>query len=103
MKSKWVMPICPTCGTFYPDENQMSVHDDIPDMDILSFGPYHMSLEYRQALYAEFPGYTTHEIVATFLGYNPIFPSQETWDRIRDNNDEYEQTTDTDSVSSESI
>lgn len=55
----------------------------VPPPDVLEFGPYALDEEYRRALYEEYPCYTTEEIIGTFLGHNPYFPSQVAWQNAR--------------------
>jgi len=53
--------------------------DSIPPLNMYKFGKYEIDTDYRQELYEEYPFYTGEEIVGTYLGHNPYFPSQEEW------------------------
>jgi len=57
----------------------------VPPPSVLQFGSHIIDVEYRAALYAEYPFYTAEEVVGSFLGHNPHFPSQpEFWDKQLD-------------------
>ena len=47
----------------------------IPPLNVCRFGHVTMDREYREALYQRHPHYTAEEIVGTFLGHNPHYPS----------------------------
>ena len=51
----------------------------VPPPDQYIFGEYHIDPEYRKLLYGEYPFYTGEEIVGSYLGYNPYFPSEQEW------------------------
>ena len=54
----------------------------IPPLNVCRFGHVTMDQEYREALYQNHPHYTAEEIVGTFLGHNPHYPSgkeEEDW------------------------
>jgi hypothetical protein len=70
---------CQTCGKKAHNFEREEVFYCVPPKSILKFGPYKIDVDYRNALYNEFPFYTTEEIVGSFLGYNPNFPSQAIW------------------------
>ena len=53
--------------------------DCVPPPEMCIFGPYKIDPEYRKQLYIEFPFYTGEEVVGSYLGHNPYFPSQEEW------------------------
>jgi len=53
--------------------------DRVPPPEMCNFGPYQIDPEYRKQLYIQFPNYTGEEVVGSYLGYNPHFPSQEEW------------------------
>lgn len=55
----------------------------VPPPEQLEFGSYVLDEEYKRKLYEEFPYYTSEEIVGTFLGHNPHFPSQVAWENAR--------------------
>lgn len=81
----------------------------IPLPETLTFGQHTIDARYRAALYAEYPFYTIEEIVGSYLGNNPYYPSQEVWIDLQDNSstlyckrntdDEAEYDTDTDTDS----
>ena len=74
----------------------------IPPLHVLEFGKYTMSFPYRKALYEFAPYYTTEEVVGSYLGYNPNFPSEEDWtneqceDEEDDSDDDSEEDDDSD-------
>lgn len=77
---------CQTCGEKahnFEIEESMSC---VPPLEILRFGRYELSSEYRQALYKEYPMYSAEEIVGAYLGHNPSFPSQDNWYKEQDKN-----------------
>ena len=51
--------------------------DAIPPRERLQFGPHTIDQTYRDAMFDEFPDYTAEEVVGSFLGKNPHFPSQD--------------------------
>tara|TARA_B110000027_G_scaffold36528_1_gene40430 strand:+ start:2091 stop:2321 length:231 start_codon:yes stop_codon:yes gene_type:complete len=55
------------------------VLDCVPPIGVLQFGEHAIDPRYRDALHSRFPFYTTEEVVGSFLGHNPYFPSQEEW------------------------
>ena len=57
----------------------------VPMPHRLTFGPYTLDCNYREALYDEYPYYTIEEIVGSYLGHNPYFPSQDVWIDLQDN------------------
>lgn len=71
--------ICQTCGKKAHNFEIEEVMNCIPPLDVLKFGPHLISSEYRQALYDEYPMYTTEEVVGSYLGHNPNFPSEDEW------------------------
>jgi len=50
-----------------------------PPLSVLCFGEYKIDPAYRLALYNHGSYYNTEEVVGSFLGHNPHFPSQEEW------------------------
>ena len=50
-----------------------------PPLSVLCFGKYRIDPVYRLALYEHASFYNTEEVVGSFLGHNPYFPSQEEW------------------------
>ena len=50
-----------------------------PPLSVLCFGKYKIDPAYRLALYKHGSDYNTEEVVGSFLGHNPYFPSEETW------------------------
>ena len=53
--------------------------DRVPRPTQYNFGPHKINREYREVLYNRYPFYTTEEIVGSYLGHNPYFPSQRDW------------------------
>ena len=53
--------------------------DCIPPIEVLQFGAYRLDSGYRRALDIFCPLATTEEIVGSYLGHNPNFPTQEKW------------------------
>lgn len=51
----------------------------VPPLHVLNFGEYKLDPKYRQAVYEYSKNYNTEEVVGSFLGHNPYFPSQEKW------------------------
>ena len=60
-------------------EDPYSEEYTVPPADQLIFGDYHIDPQYREQLYADYPYYTSEEIVGSYLGYNPYFPSEPEW------------------------
>lgn len=57
----------------------------IPAFHVLRFGNHTLSKPYRAALYTYCPYFTTEEVVGSFLGHNPNFPSQQKWEELQRN------------------
>ena len=70
---------CQTCGKKAHDFMKEEAMNCVPPKSVLQFGEYHIDKKYRNALYKEFPMYTSEEVVGSYLGYNPHFPSQDAW------------------------
>lgn len=70
---------CPTCGKKAHNFDKEEVFDCVPPKEVLKFGSHIIDKKYRDALYNEHPDYTVREVVGSYLGHNPIFPSQEEW------------------------
>ena len=70
---------CPTCLEKAHDFEKGEFMDCVPPRDVLTFGQHHIDKKYRDALFERYPFYTTEEIVGSFLGHNPHFPSQTVW------------------------
>ena len=66
---------------------QLTIMDEhsIPLPEVLTFGQYTIDVTYRAALYVEHPLYTIEEIVGSYLGHNPYYPSQDVWIDLQDN------------------
>lgn len=77
---------CQTCGKKAHNFEKEEALNCIPPKDVLKFGPYEIENEYRNILYIKFPFYTTEEVLGSFLGYNPNFPSQTVWFEEREEN-----------------
>jgi len=82
----------------------------IPSPEVLTFGTYTLDVKYREALFDEYPFYTVEEIVGTYLGHNPYYPSQEVWIGLEENpshlfgrRSKAETDTDTDTDDTESM
>ena len=70
---------CPTCGKPAHNFEKEEALDCVPSKNTLKFGDYTIDKNYREALFKEHPYYTSEEVVGSFLGYNPHFPSQSEW------------------------
>lgn len=70
---------CPTCGKKAHNFELEEAFDCVPSKNVLKFGEYIIDKDYRKALYKEHPYYNSEEVVGSFLGYNPNFPSQIDW------------------------
>ena len=77
---------------------------------MLCFGEYKIDPAYRLALYNHGSYYNTEEVVGSFLGHNPHFPSQEEWieqqneessDKDGEWSDQDEESSDEDEASSD--
>jgi hypothetical protein len=97
------MPFCEACGYFHPSEYDLSFDTQaVPERDVLEFGPYWLSEDYREALYNDWPNATVEEIIGTFLGYNPLFPSHQAWVNMNTRSDESDGgTTDTETMTND--
>ena len=78
---------CPCCGETKDFENEESL-TCVPPKDVLVFGRYHIEIDYREALYNEYPQYTVEEIVGSYIGENHLFPSYDDW--IRKKNGDFD-------------
>lgn len=70
---------CPTCGEKAHDFTKEEALDCVPPKGVLIFGDYEIDKRYRKKLYEKHPFYTTEEVVGSYLGHNPYFPSQDSW------------------------
>lgn len=70
---------CQTCGQKQHDFSKEEAFDCVPSKNVLQFGNFIIDKQYREALFNEFPMYTSEEIVGSYLGKNPFFPSQDSW------------------------
>jgi hypothetical protein len=70
---------CESCGRHEHNYATGEALACVPPRHVLQFGPHRLDAAYRQALYERFPFYTAEEIIGSFLGENPYWPSQETW------------------------
>ena len=68
-------------------EDPYSEENTVPPPDQYIFGEYHIDPQYRKQLCAVYPFYTSEEIVGSYLGYNPYFPSQAEWLQKLDESD----------------
>jgi len=51
----------------------------IPPEHQLRFGSFTLDAGYKAALYAHAAYYVTEEVMGSYLGHNPNFPSEEDW------------------------
>ncbi|MFR9523354.1 MAG: hypothetical protein SNH94_02140 [Rikenellaceae bacterium] len=70
---------CESCGAPAHDFEKEEAFSCIPPKNVLRFGKYLVNKEYREALYNNHPYYTSEEIVGSYLGKNPYFPSERDW------------------------
>jgi hypothetical protein len=70
---------CQTCGKKAHDFVNEEAMECVPPMDVLNFGEHHIDVNYRRELHNEYPMYNSEEVVGSFLGYNPDYPSQQEW------------------------
>lgn len=70
---------CGTCQKRAHDFTREEALNCVPPRDVLTFGQYVIDHRYREALYQKYPFFTTEEVVGSYLGHNPHFPSQEDW------------------------
>ncbi len=70
---------CPTCGKKAHNFEEEEVMDCVPPKSVLKFGEYEIDKKYRNVLYKHHPYYTAEEVVGSYLGHNPYFPSQRVW------------------------
>ncbi len=75
---------CPTCGENAHDFEKSEFLNCVPPSNVLTFGQHRIDRQYRNALYEQYPMYTSEEVVGSFLGHNPHFPSQLMWLEERD-------------------
>ena len=79
---------CPTCRKIAHDFAKEEALNCVPPPSVLQFGSYTIDSQYRAELYKTHPYFTTEEIVGSFLGHNPHWPSQEKW--LAGSDEEYE-------------
>jgi len=60
-------------------DSDIDEEQSIPSKDVLVFGDYHIPADYRSELYKYASFYTAEEIVGTFIGHDPVFPSYSKW------------------------
>jgi hypothetical protein len=77
--------VCHSCGEAAHNFVEEEALACIPPPDVLCFGTYEIKKEYRDALFARFPFFCTEEVVGSFLGFNPGFPSQADWEQEQEN------------------
>ena len=70
---------CPSCGKNQHDFVNEEILNCVPPRDVLIFGQNEINREYREVLFKKFPNYTVEEILGSFFGENPYFPSQNDW------------------------
>ena len=61
------------------EEDSFEYFESVPPPEKCDFGDYQIDPIYRAELYKNFPDYTGEEIVGSYLGHNPYFPSQREW------------------------
>lgn len=61
------------------EEDSFEYFESVPPPEKCDFGDYQIDPRYRAELYRNFPDYTGEEIVGSYLGHNPNFPSQREW------------------------
>ena len=76
---------CPSCSENSHNFESHNFEEEeflycVPPPETLQFGNYVLSKEYKEALFDEYPFYTAEEVVGSFLGHNPYFPSQDEWE-----------------------
>ena len=70
---------CPSCGKKTHNFEKDEIMDCVPPKNVLKFGQYEINKNYRNALYKYCSIYTAEEVVGSYLGHNPHFPSQSEW------------------------
>lgn len=70
---------CPSCGKRAHDYEKEEALACVPPRNTLKFGQYQINKEYREALFKEFPFYNAEEVMGSFFGENPFFPSENEW------------------------
>lgn len=75
---------CQTCGEEAHDFKNEEILECIPPPNVLIFGAFEIDEDYRNALFSKFPFLPAIEIVGSFKGMNPDFPSQSEWLEQRD-------------------
>jgi len=79
---------CSQCGLAWDADEHMAC---VPPKDKLNYGEYKLSPAYKAALYDSHPNYTVEEVVGSYLGYNQLFPDEETWLKEQDEEEEEEE------------
>jgi len=74
-----------------------------PPLSVLCFGEYKIDPAYQLALYNHGNFYNMKEVIGSFLGHNPNFPSQEEWmeQQNEESSDQGGETSDQDEESSD--
>ena len=80
---------CPSCNKNSHSFESHNFEEEeflycVPPPETLKFGNYVLSKEYKEALFDDYPFYTAEEVVGSFLGHNPYFPSQDEWEEERE-------------------
>ena len=70
---------CETCGKPAHNFEKEEIMECVPPRNVLKFGEYLIDKSYREALFQENSMYTAEEVVGSYLGHNPYFPSQDEW------------------------
>ena len=77
--AKAIRAKCPTCGKAAHNFKKVEALNCVPPKDVLQFGEYIIDKVYRDVLYEKHPRYTSEEVVGSYLGHNPYYPSQSAW------------------------
>ena len=73
----------------------------VPPRHQLELGSYVLDKHYKKELYQEFPHYTVEQIIGTYLGHNPYFPSQTAWQNRRQSQSLFRKKADSEEMTPE--
>eukprot|EP01084_Bolivina_argentea_P138850 244361_1 len=82
---------CKTCNQKEHDYSKEEHLACVLPKDVLQFGPHQINKKYREALFSEYSFYNSEEIIGSFLGHNPYFPSQSEWLQQQEEQQEAEE------------
>jgi hypothetical protein len=68
--------VCDECHGRWGDEEHLQCH---APRDCLIYGPYVLDAGYRKMLWEKHSFYTIEEVIGSYLGKNPLEPSQRDW------------------------